>query len=66
MDSTLLGLIELLLVFGLVMWFGVSQLRALRRGDDTDGPRGDARDSSVQTRRGPASEDERRADDDPR
>jgi hypothetical protein len=32
-ESGLLGLVELLLVFGLVMWFGWSQLRALKRHD---------------------------------
>ena len=33
MDASLLGLIELLLVFGLVLWFGVAQLRALKRDE---------------------------------
>lgn len=31
MGSGILPLIELLLVIGVVMWFGVSQLRALKR-----------------------------------
>ena len=31
MSSDLFGLIELALIFGLVGWFGYSQLRAVRR-----------------------------------
>ena len=31
MSSSLFGLLELLLVFGAVAWFGISQLRAVRR-----------------------------------
>lgn len=41
MSSNLLGLLELLLIFGLVAWFGISQLRAVRRDrpDDRASPR---------------------------
>ena len=39
MSSGLLGLIELLLVFGLILWFGVSQLRALKKLDERDAAR---------------------------
>ena len=35
MNADLLALAELLLIFALVVWFGISQLRALKR-DDTD------------------------------
>ena len=40
MTAEWLGLLELLLVFGALVWFGVSQLRAVRRGR----PRSDKRD----------------------
>lgn len=36
MSSGLFGLLELLLVFGLVAWFGISQLRAVRRDRSSD------------------------------
>lgn len=36
MSSGLFGLLELLLVFALVAWFGISQLRAVRRDRPTD------------------------------
>jgi hypothetical protein len=44
MSSSLLGLLELLLVFALVAWFGISQLRAVRRDRPTDEDRGKDRD----------------------
>jgi hypothetical protein len=31
MSSDLIALLELLLIFGLVMWFGVAQLRSLKK-----------------------------------
>lgn len=36
MSSGLFGLLELLLIFGLVAWFGISQLRAVRRDKPSD------------------------------
>lgn len=36
MSANSLALIELLLIFGLVAWFGYSQLRALKRDDNKD------------------------------
>ena len=31
MSATWLGILELLLVFGALLWFGISQLRSVRR-----------------------------------
>lgn len=36
MSSGLFGLLELLLVLALVSWFGISQLRAVRRDKPSD------------------------------
>lgn len=36
MSANLLAILELLLVFGLVLWFGISQLRALKRDEPAD------------------------------
>ena len=49
MSSGWLALAELLLVFGLLFWFGFSQLRALKKAErDAEKPpsRGDERDKN--------------------
>jgi hypothetical protein len=50
MSASLLAILELLLMFGLVLWFGVAQLRALRR---------DERPDEAKTRRAARPEDKR-------
>ncbi len=45
MSGSLFGLLELLLVFGLVFWFGYSQLRAVRRPDSSERDPADRKDN---------------------